>query len=36
MRSELTDYKWTAVRPLLPNKPRSVRVDYNTSHSDHS
>ncbi len=28
MRSELSDYEWTAVRPLLPNKPRGVaRVD---------
>jgi transposase len=28
MRSELTNYEWTAVRPLLPNKPRGVaRVD---------
>jgi transposase len=28
MRYGLTDYEWAAVRPLLPNKPRSVaRVD---------
>ena len=28
MRYELTDYEWTAVSPLLPNKPRGVpRVD---------
>ena len=28
MRYELTDYEWTAVRPLPPNKPRGgPRVD---------
>jgi transposase len=25
MRYELTDYEWTAIRPMLPNKPRGVR-----------
>jgi transposase len=25
MRYELSDYGWTAVKPTLPNKPRSVR-----------
>src|SRR5207302_10234111 len=25
MRDELSDYEWVAIRPLLPNKPRSVR-----------
>jgi transposase len=24
MRYELTDKEWTAIRPLLPNKPRGV------------
>jgi Putative transposase of IS4/5 family (DUF4096) len=28
MRYELTDYEWTAIRPMLPNKPRGVpRLD---------
>jgi len=28
MRCELTDHEWTAIRPMLPNKPRGVpRVD---------
>ena len=25
MRYELTDYEWTAIRPMLPNKARGVR-----------
>jgi transposase len=25
MRYELSDYEWTAVKPMLPNKPRGVR-----------
>jgi transposase len=25
MRYELSDYEWTAVKPMLPNKPRAVR-----------
>jgi transposase len=25
MRYELTDCKWTAIKPMLPNKPRGVR-----------
>ena len=24
MRYELTDYQWTAIKPMLPNKPRGV------------
>lgn len=24
MRYELTDYEWTAIKPMLPNKPRGV------------
>jgi transposase len=24
MRYELTDHEWTAIRPMLPNKPRGV------------
>jgi transposase len=24
MRYELTDNEWTAIRPMLPNKPRGV------------
>jgi hypothetical protein len=28
MRSELTEYEWAGIRPMLPNKPRGVpRVD---------
>jgi len=25
MRYELNDFEWTAIKPMLPNKPRSVR-----------
>jgi transposase len=25
MRYELSDYEWTAINPMLPNKPRGVR-----------
>ena len=25
MRYELTDYEWTAIKPMLPNKPRGDR-----------
>ena len=25
MRSELSDYEWAAIKPMLPNKPRGVR-----------
>jgi transposase len=25
MRYELSDCEWTAIRPMLPNKPRSVQ-----------
>jgi transposase len=24
MRYELNDYEWTAIKPMLPNKPRGV------------
>ena len=24
MRYELTDYEWSVIRPMLPNKPRGV------------
>jgi len=24
MRYELADYEWSAIKPLLPNKPRGV------------
>jgi len=24
MRYELSDYEWTAIKPMLPNKPRSA------------
>ena len=24
MRSELTDHEWSAIEPMLPNKPRGV------------
>jgi len=27
MRYELTDFEWTAIRPILPNKPRGVPRD---------
>jgi transposase len=25
MRYELSDYEWTSIKPMLPNKPRGVR-----------
>jgi hypothetical protein len=25
MRYELSDYEWTALKPMLPNKPRGIR-----------
>ncbi len=25
MRYELSDYEWTAIKPMLPNMPRGVR-----------
>ena len=25
MRCELSEYEWTAIKPMLPNKPRGVR-----------
>jgi transposase len=25
IRYELSDYEWTAIKPMLPNKPRGVR-----------
>jgi transposase len=25
MRHELSDYEWTAIKPMLPNKPHGVR-----------
>ena len=25
MRYELSDYEWTAIKPMLPNKPRGIR-----------
>ncbi len=25
MRYELNDFEWTAIKPMLPNKPRGVR-----------
>jgi transposase len=25
VRYELSDYEWTAIKPMLPNKPRGVR-----------
>ena len=28
MRYELSDYEWSVIKPMLPNKPRSIpRVD---------
>jgi len=24
MRYELSDYEWTAIKPMLPNKPRAA------------
>ena len=28
MRYELSDYEWSVIRPMLPNKPRGIpRVD---------
>jgi len=26
MRYELTDHEWSAIKPMLPNKPRGVPV----------
>jgi hypothetical protein len=26
MRYELTDDEWTAIKPMLPNKPRGVGI----------
>ena len=26
MRYELTNYEWSVIRPMLPNKPRACRV----------
>ena len=26
MRYEITDYEWTAIKPMLPNKPRGAFV----------
>jgi len=26
MRDKLIDNEWTAIKPMLPNKPRGVRV----------
>ena len=32
MRYELTEHEWTAIKPMLPNKPRGVpRVMTNNS-----
>jgi transposase len=28
MRYELSDYEWTTIKPMLPNKPRGVRRVY--------
>jgi transposase len=25
MRCEFSEYEWTAIKPMLPNKPRGVR-----------
>jgi len=27
MRYELSDYEWTTIKPMLPNKPCGVPVD---------
>jgi transposase len=26
MRYELSDYEWTAIKPMLPNKPRNPHL----------
>jgi ABC-2 type transport system permease protein len=26
MRYELTEYEWTAIKPMLPNKPRGMPI----------
>jgi len=26
MRYELADYEWTAIKPMLPNKPRGAQL----------
>jgi hypothetical protein len=28
MRYELSDYEWTAIKPMLPNKPRPSRPQW--------
>jgi hypothetical protein len=30
MRYELNGYEWTAIKPMLPNKPRGVRANEST------
>ena len=25
MRYELSDYEWTAIKPMMPNEPRAAR-----------
>ena len=30
MRCELSDYEWSASKPMLPNKPRGVRANEST------
>jgi hypothetical protein len=30
MRCEFNDYEWTAIKPMLPNKPRGVHANEST------
>ena len=32
MRYELADFEWTAIKPMLPNKPRWMRNQRNEPH----
>jgi transposase len=31
MRYELADYEWTAIKPMLPNKPHACRAAGSTT-----
>jgi transposase len=33
MHYELTDYEWTAIKPMLPNKPRPKRDGRSPQHA---
>jgi transposase len=33
MRYELSDYEWSVIRPMLPNKPRGIPPGGRPTHS---